>query len=150
LISNLKVYAIILTGSRARGNYKPWSDYDILIIAEFREKHLDRITKILELLKDIELNIEPHPYTIEEATEMLKKKPTNNRHTIRRKNPIHHKKIRRNNQTLQKPNKQRTHKNQNNNHTTNKQHNPRKQHKQPLNKHTNHNTLSTTHKLTTP
>ncbi|MEM2149799.1 MAG: nucleotidyltransferase domain-containing protein [Nitrososphaerota archaeon] len=92
LISNLKVYAIILTGSRARGNYKPWSDYDILIIAEFREKHLDRITKILELLKDIELNIEPHPYTIEEATEMLKKKPTNNRHTIRRKNPIHHKK----------------------------------------------------------
>jgi len=73
LISNLKVYAIILTGSRARGNYKPWSDYDILIIAEFREKYLDRIAKILELLKDIELNIEPHPYTIEEATEMLKK-----------------------------------------------------------------------------
>ncbi len=30
--------AIILFGSRARGNYKPRSDYDLLIIADFKEK----------------------------------------------------------------------------------------------------------------
>ncbi len=65
--------AIILFGSRARGNYKPWSDYDLLIIADFKEKYLDRIKSILDLIADIPLPIEPHPYTLEEAINMLKK-----------------------------------------------------------------------------
>lgn len=73
LKSNLKVYAVVLVGSRARGDYKPWSDYDIVIIAEFKEKYLDRMKRILDLLGDIKLNIEPHPYTLSEAFEMLKK-----------------------------------------------------------------------------
>lgn len=29
--------AVILFGSRARGDFKPWSDYDLLIIADFTE-----------------------------------------------------------------------------------------------------------------
>lgn len=70
---SLKVYALILFGSRARGDYKPWSDYDILIIADFESRYLDRIGKILELIDGVGLNIEPHPYTLSEAIEMLKK-----------------------------------------------------------------------------
>ncbi|MEM1747987.1 MAG: nucleotidyltransferase domain-containing protein [Sulfolobales archaeon] len=73
ILSSFKVYAVILFGSRARGDYKPWSDYDILIIADFRERYLDRIGNILELAGNININIEPHPYTLNEAIEMLKK-----------------------------------------------------------------------------
>lgn len=73
ILEKFHVDAIILFGSRARGDYKPWSDYDVLIIANFEEKYLDRIAKILELLDEIKITIEPHPYTLEEAVEMLKK-----------------------------------------------------------------------------
>ncbi|MGP3703624.1 MAG: nucleotidyltransferase domain-containing protein, partial [Candidatus Bathyarchaeota archaeon] len=40
LKKHYKPSAIILFGSRARGDYKPWSDYDLLIIAEFKKKYL--------------------------------------------------------------------------------------------------------------
>ncbi|ADC65200.1 DNA polymerase beta domain protein region [Ferroglobus placidus DSM 10642] len=66
------VHAVILFGSRARGDYKPWSDYDLLIIADFTERYLDRIGRLLEIL-DLGINLEPHPYTLNEALEMLKK-----------------------------------------------------------------------------
>ncbi len=69
--ANAKV--VILFGSRARGNWGPWSDYDLLIIGEFKEKYLDRVGKILELIEDIPLPVEPHPYTLEEALDMLRK-----------------------------------------------------------------------------
>ncbi|MEM2739611.1 MAG: nucleotidyltransferase domain-containing protein [Candidatus Bathyarchaeia archaeon] len=65
--------AIILFGSRARGDYKPWSDYDLLIIAEFEKGYMDRIGEVIELLSDIRIAIEPHPYTLEEVREMLTK-----------------------------------------------------------------------------
>ncbi len=73
ILSSFKTYAVILFDSRARGDYKPWSDYDILIIADFRDKYLDRIGNILELIDNTNLTIEPHPYTLKEAIEMLKK-----------------------------------------------------------------------------
>jgi len=73
ILSSFKTYAVILFGSRARGDYKPWSDYDILIIADFRDKYLDRIGNILELIDNTNLTIEPHPYTLKEAIEMFKK-----------------------------------------------------------------------------
>ena len=66
-----EVDAIILFGSRARGDWVPWSDYDILVIAEFQEKYLDRIARILGLLSDLPVEVEPHPYTLEEAIQML-------------------------------------------------------------------------------
>jgi len=68
-----RVEAIVLFGSRARGDWTPWSDYDILIVAQFNERYLDRIARILELLSDIPLEIEPHPYTLEESIHMLLK-----------------------------------------------------------------------------
>ncbi|MCY0867685.1 MAG: nucleotidyltransferase domain-containing protein [Desulfurococcus sp.] len=73
LVERFKPKAIILFGSRARGDWVPWSDYDLLIIADFENKYLDRIKIILDLLGDTVLNIEPHPYTLEEAVQMLSK-----------------------------------------------------------------------------
>lgn len=60
-------HAIILFGSRARGDYLPWSDYDLLVLADFNEPYLDRIKILLNLLSDIPIPIEPHPYTLGEA-----------------------------------------------------------------------------------
>ena len=73
LVKKMNVKAVILYGSRARGDWKSWSDYDILIIANFKEKYLDRLKIVMEILDNISLEIEPHPYTLDEALEMLKK-----------------------------------------------------------------------------
>ena len=69
----LKLKGLVLFGSRARGDWKPWSDYDLLIIADFKEDYMKRIPKILDLLSDIPAHLEPHPYTPEEAKELLSK-----------------------------------------------------------------------------
>ena len=68
-----KVCAIILFGSRARGDWGPWSDYDVLIIGNFHEPYIERIKNILESISDLKIPIEPHPYTFEEARRMLLK-----------------------------------------------------------------------------
>jgi predicted nucleotidyltransferase len=73
LKSKFRVKAIILFGSRARGDWTPWSDYDLLIIGDFKERYLDRIKNILDTLADIPLPIKPHPYTLSEAMNMLRK-----------------------------------------------------------------------------
>jgi len=71
--SRFDVIAIILFGSRARGDWGPWSDYDLLIIGNFKLNYLDRIREIMELVDDIPLPIEPHPYTLDEAMNLLRK-----------------------------------------------------------------------------
>jgi len=73
LRKEFNVKAVILFGSRARGDWKPWSDFDILVIADFGEGYLDRIKRLLEVIGDIPLDIEFHPYTVEEALEMLRR-----------------------------------------------------------------------------
>ncbi|MCX8193415.1 MAG: nucleotidyltransferase domain-containing protein [Nitrososphaeria archaeon] len=70
---HVKLHAVILFGSRARGDHGPWSDYDILIIGDFDEDYMERLKKLIELASDIKLSIEPHPYRIEEAIAMLEK-----------------------------------------------------------------------------
>ena len=65
--------AVVLFGSRARGDWGPWSDYDVLVIADFREGYLDRLARVLELLADLPAPVEPHPYTPEEAEAMLRR-----------------------------------------------------------------------------
>jgi predicted nucleotidyltransferase len=71
LASRYRLTAVILFGSHARGDWGPWSDYDLLIIGDFEEKYVDRIGEILELLSDIRIPVEPHPYTLQEALQML-------------------------------------------------------------------------------
>ena len=73
IVKGFDTVAVILFGSRARGDWGPWSDYDILIIARFCEPYLERIGRVLEQLKDVRLPVEPHPYTLEEALEMLRR-----------------------------------------------------------------------------
>ena len=70
---SLDLVGVILFGSRARGDWLSWSDYDLLIIGVFRERYLDRIKSILDILGDIPIHIEPHPYTLDEAINMLKR-----------------------------------------------------------------------------
>ncbi len=71
--SKYNVVAVVLFGSRARGDWGPWSDYDLLVIAEFRSSYLDRLREITQLVSDIPLPLEFHAYTLEEAIELLKK-----------------------------------------------------------------------------
>jgi predicted nucleotidyltransferase len=68
LLSRFEVYGVVLFGSRARGDYKPWSDYDILIVGPFEKPYLERLGEVLSCTH---LPVEPHPYTLEEALEML-------------------------------------------------------------------------------
>lgn len=69
----VKINAVVLFGSRARGDHGPWSDYDLFIMGEFHEKYLDRLKTLIDLSSGFKLSIEPHPYTFEEAVEMLEK-----------------------------------------------------------------------------
>ena len=39
----VRLHAAILFGSRARGDHGPWSDYDLLLIGDFKEPYLDRL-----------------------------------------------------------------------------------------------------------
>jgi hypothetical protein len=73
LANRYRLYGVVLSGSRARGDYKPWSGYDLLIIGAFEEPYLERLAKILGALKDTSLPVEPHPYTLGEALDMLSK-----------------------------------------------------------------------------
>ncbi len=73
IVERFKPKLIILFGSRARGDWVPGSDYDLLIIGDFTEKLLDRIDKVLEAIEDLPIPMEPHPYTVEEAEKMLLK-----------------------------------------------------------------------------
>ncbi|MEM2173335.1 MAG: nucleotidyltransferase domain-containing protein [Thermoproteota archaeon] len=73
LVARYRLTAVILFGSRARGDWGPWSDYDLLIIGDFEKNYVDRIGDVLELLSDIKIPVEPHPYTLEESLEMLRK-----------------------------------------------------------------------------
>ncbi|MEQ9713910.1 MAG: nucleotidyltransferase domain-containing protein [Candidatus Asgardarchaeia archaeon] len=73
MVEKLPISFIILFGSRARGDYLPYSDYDLLIIGSFKEQFMERLKKIMELLIGIKIHIEPHPYTLKEAINMLKR-----------------------------------------------------------------------------
>lgn len=73
LVEKYRLTAVILFGSRARGDWGPWSDYDLLIIGDFEKSYVDRIGDILEILSDVKIPVEPHPYTLKEALDMLNK-----------------------------------------------------------------------------
>jgi len=66
-----KLHAVILFGSVARGDWGPWSDVDLLIVADFSEPYLSRLGELMELLEEFKTPIEPHPYRIDEVKEML-------------------------------------------------------------------------------
>jgi predicted nucleotidyltransferase len=71
LRERFKVFGAVLFGSRARGDYKPWSDYDVLVVGAFDKPYLERLKEVLDAVGDAPILVELHPYTLEEAVDML-------------------------------------------------------------------------------
>jgi len=70
-IEKLKLHAIILYGSFARGDFNEGSDVDIVVVADFREPFLERIKLLLDLNDKIKLPLEPIGYTVDEFSKMF-------------------------------------------------------------------------------
>jgi predicted nucleotidyltransferase len=61
---------VLLYGSTALGENMPWSDVDLIVIADFERPFLERLEE-LALLNDTDLNLEILGYTPDEFVEML-------------------------------------------------------------------------------
>ena len=73
IIKKFDLKKIIIFGSFARGDYHKGSDLDLIIVAEFKERFIDRIGKIIEL-NDSDLEIDVMVYTEEEFQKMTKER----------------------------------------------------------------------------
>lgn len=59
----IPVEKVILFGSYAKGNPKPWSDLDICVVSKkFGKDNYDETITLKQLTSDIDSMIEPHPY----------------------------------------------------------------------------------------
>jgi hypothetical protein len=68
----LNPYLIILFGSFAKNDFNEGSDIDLVVVADFEEKFLDRI-KLLMDLNEFYLPLEPIGYTKDEFERMREK-----------------------------------------------------------------------------
>lgn len=66
----VKINCIILFGSQARGDFTPYSDVDLILIGDFKEKFMKRASKLLTYNKS-NLNIEIFCYTKKEFEKMF-------------------------------------------------------------------------------
>jgi len=73
VVENLNPYLVILFGSFATNNINEGSDVDIMVVADFQEDFLDRITKLMDINK-FGIPVEPVGYTLEEFREMKRRK----------------------------------------------------------------------------
>ena len=69
----IKIRSVVVMGSRARGGWKPWSDVDVLVVAEDLPKGLERL-EVLRVLEEevVESEVEVRAYTSDEFKEALK------------------------------------------------------------------------------
>ncbi|MHA1711274.1 MAG: nucleotidyltransferase domain-containing protein [Candidatus Freyarchaeota archaeon] len=79
---------IILWGSRARGDHTPHSDYDLIVIADFKEKFLDRLAALMELAPP-KPNIEALGYTPSEFEKMFQQGNVTALDAIHEGTPLH-------------------------------------------------------------
>ena len=70
IIKKFNLKKIIIFGSFAREDYHKGSDLDLIIVGEFKERFVDRISKIIEL-NDSDLEIDAMVYTEEEFQKMI-------------------------------------------------------------------------------
>jgi len=61
-----RIDAVYLFGSHARGNPHKWSDVDLAIVSEDIKDRFEARVNLFLLAKDIESNIEPHPYNTDD------------------------------------------------------------------------------------
>ena len=73
VVENLNPYLVMLFGSFATNNINEGSDVDILVVADFHEGFLDRITKLMDINK-FGIPVEPVGYTLKEFREMKRRK----------------------------------------------------------------------------
>lgn len=68
LIQNgIPVTSLILFGSYAKGNPKPWSDVDVCVVSPvFGKDRHDEGVRLAELTSSVERMIEPHPFSPED------------------------------------------------------------------------------------
>ncbi|MHA1721376.1 MAG: nucleotidyltransferase domain-containing protein [Promethearchaeota archaeon] len=57
LRNRVNLIAFIIFGSRARGDYLPYSDFDVLIVADFKEKYISRGEWIVQIAPDVAIDI---------------------------------------------------------------------------------------------
>ncbi|KKS82819.1 MAG: polymerase, beta domain protein region protein [Candidatus Gottesmanbacteria bacterium GW2011_GWA1_43_11] len=62
-LSKIPVNHLIVFGSQAKGDAKPWSDIDICVISDTfgKDRHRERVT-LMKLTDEKTIDIEPHPY----------------------------------------------------------------------------------------
>lgn len=72
VVKSLNPHLVILFGSFATGDINEGSDIDILVVANFKEKFLDRIRTLMDI-NTFKIPIEPVGYTPEEFSEMKEK-----------------------------------------------------------------------------
>ena len=65
----IELKALILFGSRGRGENTEFSDYDIFIIGNFSENYFQRVRNVLDFTPDVSVDV--FCYTSEEFDEMF-------------------------------------------------------------------------------
>lgn len=64
---NINVVGAYLFGSYVKGNATEWSDIDVaLLTKEFIGDSFDFKFLLMKIAREIDLNIEPHPYLVDE------------------------------------------------------------------------------------
>ncbi len=53
----INLISFIIFGSRARGNALPYSDYEIVIIGEFKEKYINRSEWIVQIAPEVPIDV---------------------------------------------------------------------------------------------
>jgi len=72
VVEKLSPSLVVLFGSFASGDINEGSDVDILVVADFKEKFLDRIRTLIDLNR-FRIPIEPVGYTPKEFEEMKRR-----------------------------------------------------------------------------
>ncbi|PIV84113.1 MAG: nucleotidyltransferase [Nitrospirae bacterium CG_4_10_14_3_um_filter_53_41] len=66
---NIEVVAVYLYGSHAKGKATAWSDIDVAILTEkFIGDSFDFKFLLMKIAREIDPDIEPHPYLVDEFT----------------------------------------------------------------------------------
>lgn len=66
----IDVVAAYLFGSYAKGKASPWSDIDVAILTKkFIGDSFDFKFLLMKIAREVDLDIEPHPYLLDEFTE---------------------------------------------------------------------------------
>lgn len=62
--AGIPVEEIILFGSYAKGNPKPWSDLDLCVVSKiFGKDSFAEMVRLAKIAQGVESLIEPHPYS---------------------------------------------------------------------------------------